>query len=87
MISRLYPSILQQLTTATGGIYLEASTSNADPRAIIEQISGMQKRGLSSSTVATLEERFQWPLAAAAAALALWLALTPYSPRVKGVSR
>ena len=63
---------------ATGGIYLEAANANADPRPILDRIQAMQKRGLSSSTVATLEERFQWPLAAAAAVLALWLAVSPY---------
>lgn len=79
VISRLHPATLEKLTTATGGIYLQAANANADPQAIVERISGMQKRGLSSSTVATLEERFQWPLATAAAALALWLAITPYA--------
>ena len=78
VISRLRPAVLEKVAEATGGIYLEASNANADPRAILERIQAMQKRGLSSSTVATLEERFQWPLAAAAAALALWLAVSPY---------
>lgn len=78
VISKLHAGTLEELATATGGIYLEAANANADPQAIVDRITGMQKRGLASSTVATLEERFQWPLAAAAAALALWLALTPY---------
>jgi Ca-activated chloride channel family protein len=79
VISKLHPDTLEKLAAATGGTYLEASDANADPGAIVERISGMQKRGLASSTVSTLEERFQWPLAAAAAALALWLLLTPYA--------
>ncbi len=78
VISRLQPDVLENLAQATGGVYLEASNANADPRPILDRIQAMQKRGLSSSTVATLEERFQWPLAAAAAALALWLAVSPY---------
>ena len=78
VISRLRPAVLEKLAKATGGTYLEASNANADPRGILDRISAMQKRGLSSSTVATLEERFQWPLAAAAAALALWLVVSPY---------
>lgn len=79
VISRLHPAVLEKLSSATGGIYLEASNANADPGPILGRISEMQKRGLSSSTVATLEERFQWPLGAAAAALALWLAVSPYT--------
>ncbi|MEO7793159.1 MAG: VWA domain-containing protein [Thermoanaerobaculia bacterium] len=81
VISRLQPGVLEKLSTATGGLYLEASNANVDPGAILDRISGMQKRGLASSTVSTLEERFQWPLAAAAAALGLWLAVSPYSRR------
>ncbi len=79
VISRLQPAVLENLAKETGGIYLEASNANADPGAILERVQAMQKRGLASSTVATLEERFQWPLAAAAAALAFWLAVTPYA--------
>ncbi len=87
VISKLHAATLEKLATATGGIYLEAANSNADPQAIVDRITGMQKRGLASSTVATLEERFQWPLAAAAVALALWLALTPYERSSRRWSR
>jgi Ca-activated chloride channel family protein len=78
VISRLQPAVLERLSEATGGIYLEAANAGVDPQPVIERVAAMQKRGISSSTVATLEERFQWPLAAAAAALALWLTLSPY---------
>lgn len=78
VISRLQPGVLEKLARATGGVYLEASNANADPRPILDRISAMQKRGIASSTVATLEERFQWPLAFAAAALGLWLVVSPY---------
>ncbi len=87
VISRLQPAVLERLAKATGGIYVEASNANADPGAILERVLAMQKRGLSSSTVATLEERFQWPLAAAAAALLLWLAVTPYARWPRRVPR
>ena len=87
VISRLHPAVLEKLAAATGGIYLGAGDANADPRAIVDRIGAMQTRGLASSTVATLEERFQWPLAAAAAALALWLAVTPYTRWPRRVPR
>ncbi|MEO8275845.1 MAG: VWA domain-containing protein [Thermoanaerobaculia bacterium] len=86
VISKLHSATLEKLAQATGGTYLEAANANTDPAPIVERIAGMQKRGISSATVATLEERFQWPLAAAAAALALWLAATPYAP-LAGASR
>ncbi len=78
VISRLQPAVLERLAKATGGIYLEAANAGVDPQPVVDRVSDMQKRGISSSTVATLEERFQWPLAAAGVALALWLTLSPY---------
>lgn len=78
VISRLQPAVLEKLAKGTGGTYLEAANANTDPQPILDRIQAMQKRSLASSTVATLEERFQWPLAAAALALALWLVLSPY---------
>lgn len=78
VISRLQPSVLEQLARSTSGLYLEAANTNVDPQPVLDRIHAMQKRELASSTVATLEERFQWPLAAAAAALAIWLAVSPY---------
>lgn len=86
VISRLHPGVLEKLSSATGGVYLEASNANADPAPILGRISEMQKRGLASSTVMTLEERFQWPLSLAALALLLWLALSPYSRWPRGAA-
>ena len=87
VISRLQPGVLEKLARATGGVYLEASNANTDPRPILDRISAMQKRGIASSTVATLEERFQWPLAFAAAALGLWLVVSPYMRWPRPASR
>jgi hypothetical protein len=41
----------------------------------------MEKRTVESQSVTTLEERFQWPLALAAAALLLYLGVSPFAPR------
>ncbi len=78
VISRLHRDVLEQLAEQTGGLFLAAADTQADPGPVIDRIRGMQKRELSQSNVATLEERYQWPLAAAAGALLLWLALSPY---------
>lgn len=84
VISRLHRDVLEQLAEGTGGVFLAAADTQADPAPVIDRIRGMQKRELSQSNVATLEERYQWPLAAAAGALLLWLALSPYRAPHRG---
>jgi Ca-activated chloride channel family protein len=81
VVSRLDPKPLEHLAGETGGLYLDASTSTADPSPVVDRILAMDKRGLASSTLTTLEERFQIPLAVALAALAARLLLTPYRRR------
>jgi Ca-activated chloride channel family protein len=78
VVSRLDEEPLEKIADATGGRYLAATTANVDPRPIVDRILDMEKRGLASSTLTTLEERFQFPLALAAAALALRLLLTSF---------
>lgn len=78
--TRLHEETLEKLTRATGGSYLRATSAAADPGPILRQIDRMEKRTLESQTLSTLEERFQWPLALAALALALYLALGPFAP-------
>lgn len=81
VMSRLESAPLERLAGETGGIYLAAATSTADPAPIVERILDMEKRGLASSTLTTREERFQVPLAAALGALFLRLGLTPFRRR------
>ncbi|MGE0640282.1 MAG: VWA domain-containing protein [Thermoanaerobaculia bacterium] len=78
VVSRLDSAPLEALADATGGIYLSATSATANPSAIVGRILDMEKRGLSSSTLSTLQERFQWPLAAALLALLLRLVATPF---------
>jgi len=81
VVSRLHPETLRQVAEATGGFYLEAARSSADPAPIVGRIARMEGRSLESASVNTLEERFQWPLALAAIAALLLLALSPYRRR------
>jgi Ca-activated chloride channel family protein len=81
VITRLEPASLEQLAHATGGVYVEASDANADPGPVLAQIRGLRGRRHESTVLETLEERFQWPLALAAGALATTLALGAYAPR------
>ncbi len=78
VISRLHEATLEELARATGGLYLRVTGAAADPREVVERIGEMEKRTLEGQSVNTLEERFQWPLALACAALLLHLALRPF---------
>lgn len=78
VLSRLHRDVLEQLAARTDGLFLAAADTRADPAPLIARIRQMQKRELTQASVATLEERYQWPLAFAVGALLLWLALSPY---------
>lgn len=78
VMSRPHRDVLERLAERTGGTFLAATDAQVDPSPVATKILGMQKRELAQSTVATLEERFQWPLGLGAAALLLFLALSPY---------
>lgn len=78
--SRLHEEVLEGLARGTGGSYLRVTSAAADPAPILRDIDRMEKRTLESQTLSTLEERFQWPLALAALALALHLAVGPFTP-------
>lgn len=80
VVSRLNEDVLQNLARATGGIYLRATTAAVDPGRVVRAVDGMEKRTIESRDLSTLEERFQWPLALAALALLLHLAVGPFAP-------
>lgn len=81
VVSRLIEASLEGLSRTTGGHYLRAEGAATDPSSIIERIEAMEKRSYGSEVVNTLEERFQWPLAAAILALGLQLFVAPFDPR------
>jgi len=85
VMSRLHEDTLESLTRATGGTYMRATSAAADPSPIVARIAGMQTRTLESDTLDTREERFQWPLAAAVAALLVYLAVPPFARARKAV--
>jgi Ca-activated chloride channel family protein len=84
VVTRLESAPLRRLATATGGLYLEAADASAEPAAIVAAIGDMPARLHEAAEIETLEERFQWPLAAAAAALAWHLAFARRTRRTPG---
>ena len=81
VVSQLHEDVLEKLTRATGGAYLRAASAAADPTPIVRQIDRLEKRTIESQALSTLEERFQWPLAVATAALFFYLAVGSFAPR------
>jgi Ca-activated chloride channel homolog len=78
VVSRLGEAVLENLAKATGGTYLRVTNSAADPAAIAARIHAMATRSLDTEVTSTLEERFQWPLALAVAALVLGMLRGPF---------
>ncbi len=78
VVSRLGEEALEKLATETGGKYLRATSPATDLAPVVERVRAMEKRSLDSQSVSTLEERFQWPLLLAAAALAVLLLVRPF---------
>lgn len=81
VISALDERALERAAAETGGAYLRATSAAADVDAIAGAIARMETTTFEGSVLETLEERFQWPLAAAAAALVLQLGAGGARPR------
>jgi Ca-activated chloride channel family protein len=79
VITRLHEENLEPLARATGGAYLRVASAATNPAPLLRQIDLLEKRTLESETVTTREERFQWPLLLAAAALLVQLAVGPFA--------
>lgn len=81
VVSRLHEDVLEGMARATGGSYTRITSAALDPLPVVRRIDSMEKRTVESQSVSTLEERFQWPLALATAALLLYLAVGSFAPR------
>jgi len=77
VVSKLDPSILEEIAEASGGIYVEVDSPSADPTPLVAAINSMHTRTLTGETLEVAAERFQWPLALSALATALLLLLPP----------
>ncbi len=80
VVSRLHEEVLERIARATGGVYLRATDPARDLSSVVRAIESLEKTRYESTVVDTRAERFQWPLGAAIAALALFLAVPPFRP-------
>lgn len=77
VVSKLNEPLLARLAAETGGIYVRAASPGVDLAPILDAIDAMEARSIDGQVVATLAQRFQWPLAAAVLALLLHLTAAP----------
>lgn len=78
VVSRLMEASLETLSRETGGVYVRATDAAAVLEPILEPIGEMDHKVLGSEDLMTLEDRFQWPLGLAIAALGLHLLISPF---------
>jgi Ca-activated chloride channel family protein len=79
--SRLEPETLERLVGGTDGVLVRADKAGTPVTPIVEAVARLEARSLGTETVRQQQERFQWFLGAAVAALLLALALSPFRPR------
>lgn len=80
VLSRLEPELLERLTGETGGVLVTAGRAGTPVRPIAEAVAHLEARSLGTEIVRQQQERFQWFVGGAAAALALALATSPFRP-------
>lgn len=84
VISRLEEATLETVARDTGGVYLRANDPGRSLRPVVAALDAMETRAYETSRLETRAERFQWPLAAAVAALLAHLALPSFGGRRPG---
>ena len=65
VVTKLDPKILQDISAATNGVYVQASTSDIGLDAILNKIAELDKKQLESKMYTDYEDQFQWFLGAA----------------------
>ncbi len=78
VISRLQPALLKRLAKETGGVYLEAGRVAPAVTPIVDAVSRLATRSLGTELVRQQQERFQWCVGVAVAALVMALATSPF---------
>jgi Ca-activated chloride channel family protein len=65
IVTKLDPKILQDISSATNGIYVQASSSDIGLDNILNKIAELDKKQLESKMYSDYEDQFQWFLGAA----------------------
>ena len=78
VLSRLQPALLERMSKETGGVYLERGKRATAVTPIVDAVSRLATRSLGSEVVRQQQERFQWCLGLAVAALLIALATSPF---------
>ena len=76
VLSRLDERTLAQIALETGGRYYRATTSEGELEAIYDEVSRLEKKELESKLFQNYEDRFQYPLSVAVAAMIGVLAMS-----------
>ena len=71
IVTKLDPKILQDISSATNGVYVQASSADIGLDNILNKISELDKKQLESKMYSDYEDQFQWFLGAAFLFLAL----------------
>ena len=78
VLSRLQPALLERVAKETGGVYLERGKKATAVTPIVDAVSRLATRSLGSEVVRQQQERFQWCIGLAVAALLAALATSPF---------
>ena len=65
IVTKLDPKILQDISSATNGVYVQASSADIGLDAILNKIAELDKKQLESKMYSDYEDQFQWFLGAA----------------------
>ena len=71
IVTKLDPKILQDISSATNGVYVQASSADIGLDNILNKIAELDKKQLESKMYSDYEDQFQWFLGAALVFLAI----------------
>ena len=80
VVSKLQPELLERITEATGGVFVEANRAGTSVEPVLRAVSRLATRSLGTEMVQQHQERFQWCIGVAVLALMAALLVSPFRP-------